>query len=134
MRKSIFETARDERGFGLVEAMIAITILVIGLLAVSGLTLASAAQARIADLRTDQMIAGQKMIEQLREDDFTTVVSGVDTVTSDYQTFYVTSTVVDLTPLAKHVTLSLASARAGLAPRTFEAVLHDRRDLPLKPY
>ena len=35
----------DEKGFGLVEALIALTILVIGLVAVSGLTMASSDQA-----------------------------------------------------------------------------------------
>ncbi|MFW6088294.1 MAG: type IV pilus modification PilV family protein, partial [Gemmatimonadota bacterium] len=56
MSERLRATIRDEKGFGLVETMIAITILVIGLLAVSGLSLATAAQARIADLRSDQMV------------------------------------------------------------------------------
>jgi Tfp pilus assembly protein PilV len=113
--------------------MIAITILVIGLLAVSGLTLATAAQARIADLRSDQMIAGQSMIEQLRNEDFDTVASRVDTVSSDYQVYYVTSTVVDLSVWAKQITVSIAPARSGLTTRSFDAVLHKPRSLPASP-
>ena len=80
----------DERGFGIVEALMAVTILVIGLLAVSGLTLATAAQAQIADLRSDQMTAGQTAIEQLRRGGFDTAASGVDTVTSGGREFFVT--------------------------------------------
>lgn len=133
MRKVISGVFRDEDGFGLVEAMIAITILVIGLLAVSGLTLATAAQARIADLRTDQMIAGQSMIEELRREDFDSVVTRVDTVSSDYQTYYVTSTVVDLNTRAKQITVSVAPARSGLTTRSFDAVLHKPRSLPAGP-
>ncbi|MGI9037719.1 MAG: type IV pilus modification PilV family protein [Gemmatimonadota bacterium] len=133
MRNTIFTALDDESGFGLVEAMIAITILVIGLLAVSGLTLATAAQARIADLRNDQMIAGQSMIEQMRTEDFDGLASRVDTVSSDYRIFYVTSTVVDLSARAKQVTVSIAPANPGLTARSFDAVLHKPRSLPAAP-
>jgi Tfp pilus assembly protein PilV len=133
MRNSLFTALNDETGFGLVEAMIAMTILVIGLLAVSGLTLATAAQARIADLRNDQMIAGQSRIEEMRNQDFDTLGSGVDTVSSNYQTYYVTSTVVDLNARAKQVTVSIAPATAGLTARSFDAVLHKPRSLPAGP-
>ena len=44
----------DDSGFGLVETLIALTILVIGLVAVSGLSLTSADQARIANWRSQQ--------------------------------------------------------------------------------
>jgi len=123
----------DERGFGLVETMIAITILVIGLLAVSGLSLATAAQARIADLRSDQMSAGQAVLEELRQVDFASVASGVDTVTSGGRTFYVTTTVVSLAARAKQVTVAVAPAAAGLTTRTFETVIQDPRSLPASP-
>jgi prepilin-type N-terminal cleavage/methylation domain-containing protein len=123
----------DERGFGLVETMIAMTILVIGLLAVSGLSLATAAQARIADLRSDQMSAGQATLEAIRRMDFADVDSGVDTVSSGGRTFYVTSTVTSLGTRAKQVSVSVAPAAAGLTTRSFETVIHDRRSLPASP-
>ena len=124
---------RDERGFGLVETMIAITILVIGLLAVSGLSLATAAQARIADLRSDQMSAGQSTLEDIRQMDFADVDTRVDTVAAGGRTFYVTSTVVVLGKRAKQVTVSVAPAAAGLTTRSFETVIHDPRSLPASP-
>ena len=124
---------RDERGFGLVETMIAITILVIGLLAVSGLSLATAAQARIADLRSDQMSAGQSTLEEIRQMDFADVDTRVDTVTAGGRTFYVTSTVVVLSKRAKQVTVSVAPAADGLTTRSFETVIHNPRSLPASP-
>jgi prepilin-type N-terminal cleavage/methylation domain-containing protein len=124
---------RDEQGFGLVETMIAITILVIGLLAVSGLSLATAAQARIADLRSDQMSAGQSTLEEIRQMDFADVDTRVDTVAAGGRTFYVTSTVVVLSKRAKQVTVSVAPAATGLTTRSFETVIHDPRSLPASP-
>jgi len=124
---------RDELGFGLVETMIAITILVIGLLAVSGLSLATAAQARIADLRSDQMSAGRSTLEEIRQMDFADVDTRVDTVTAGGRTFYVTSTVVVLNRRSKQVTVSVAPAATGLTTRTLETVIHDPRSLPASP-
>ena len=124
---------RDERGFGLVEAMIAMTILVIGLLAVSGLSLATAAQARIADLRSDQMVAGQAAIEQARRLDFGSVASTVDTVTSGGREFVVTTTVTSLSTRTKQVAVDVAPLAGGLQTRSFSTVLHNPRSLPSAP-
>jgi Tfp pilus assembly protein PilV len=71
--------ATGEEGFGLVETLIALTILVVGLLAVSGLTMASARQARIADWRGDMTAAGLLALEEVRMEDFTTLASRSDT-------------------------------------------------------
>ena len=124
---------RDERGFGLVEAMIAMTILVIGLLAVSGLSLATAAQARIADLRSDQMVAGQAAIERVRSLDFGSVASAVDTVASGGRQFVVTTTVTSLSKRTKEVAVDVAPLSGGLQTRSFSTVLHNPRSLPSAP-
>ncbi len=120
----------DERGFGLVEALIAVTILVIGLLAVSGLTMATASQARIADLRSDQMITGQSVIETVRENGFAAATSGVDTVTTGGRVFYVTRTVTDLNTRTKLINVSIAPASGGLTTRNFSTMLHAPRSIP----
>lgn len=70
----------DERGFGLVETLIGVTILVIGLVAVSGLSLASADRARIATWRAEQATAGRIMLEHVQRDGWAAAVNGVDTV------------------------------------------------------
>lgn len=124
------EKISDERGFGLVEALIAVTILVIGLLAVSGLTLATAAQARIADLRSDQMITGQTVIEDMRRAGFASAVSGVDTVTTGNRVFYVTRTVTVANTRTKLINVSIAPATGGLTTRNFNTAIHDKRSLP----
>lgn len=121
---------RDESGFGLVEAMMAVTILVIGLLAVSGLSLATASQARVADLRIDQATAAQMAFEQMREDGFTSVSSGVDTVVTGGQTFYVTTVVSSSNSRTKQVTATVASRNVSLPQRSYSTVLHAARPLP----
>ena len=133
MCKQFRKAIRDEQGFGLVETMIAITILVIGLLAVSGLSLATAAQARIADLHSDQMVAGQTAIEAIRRTDFGSVVSGVDTVASGGRTLIVTTTVVELGQRAKQVTVELTPVSGPMTSRSFSTVLHNPRSLPPAP-
>lgn len=133
MNERLRQALRGEEGFGLVEAMIAVTILVIGLLAVSGLTLATAAQARIADVRSDQMVAGQEVIETVRRTDFASVASGVDTVSAGGRELIVTTTVVELSSRTKEVTVDIAPASGGLTTRSFTTVLHNPRSLPPAP-
>lgn len=133
MSERFRKAIRDERGFGLVETMIAITILVIGLLAVSGLSLATAAQARIADLRSDQMVAGQSAIETIRQTDFGSVASGVDTVASGGRTLVVATTVLELSQRAKQVTVEVTPTSGPITSRTFSTVLHNPRSLPPAP-
>ena len=109
----------DERGFGLVETMIALTILVIGLLAVSGMTLASASQAGIADLRSDQAVAAQRAIELVRQDGFAAAATRTDTLDAGGREFYVTTTVAKLNRNS-----------GGFAARTYRSILHSPRALP----
>lgn len=120
----------DESGFGLMETLVAITILVIGLLAVSGLTLATAVQARVADLRSDQMITGQTAIEDVRRAGFDIAASGVDTVTTGGREFYVTRTVTEVNTRTKLVTVQIDAAEGGLTARSFSTVLHAPRTIP----
>ena len=133
MNQRLRRALHDEQGFGLVETMIAITILVIGLLAVSGLTLATAAQARIADLRSDQMVAGQAAIETVRRTNFSAVASRVDTVASGGRNLVVTMTVVELGQRSKQVTVDVTPVNGSFTSRSFSTVLHNPRSLPAAP-
>lgn len=121
---------RDEAGFGLVETMVALTILVVGLLAVSGLTLASASQARIADLRSDQAIAGQRAIEMKRQGGFAAAATSTDTVFAGGREFYVTTTVTSLNDRTKSLDVVVTPAAGGLPPRSYGSLLHLPRNLP----
>jgi len=120
----------DPAGFGLVEALVAVTVLVIGLLAVSGLTLTTAAQARIADLRTDQSVAAQMAFEQMRFDGFANAESGVDTVVTGGREFIVTTVVTEVNGRTKAVAATVAAASGGLTERTYTTALHAPRSLP----
>lgn len=128
--RPVVRLLRDERGFGLVETMVAITLCVLGLLAVSGLTLATATQGRVADLRNDQVTTGQRVIEQLRRDGFDAAESAVDTLVTNGRTYYVTLTVTEVNRRTKSVSALVTPSVAGLTARTFTAVLHAPRALP----
>jgi len=123
---------RDESGFGLVETMIAFTILVIGLLAVSGLTLASAAQARIADRRSDVATAGQIMIETLQLQGFDSAVNRVDTVSVGGKDYPVSLTVASISSRVREVQ-AVVDGSGPVATRTFTARVYRPRSLPM-PY
>ncbi|MDT8436580.1 MAG: prepilin-type N-terminal cleavage/methylation domain-containing protein [Gemmatimonadota bacterium] len=121
---------RSEEGFGLVEALIAVTILVIGLLAVSGLTLASASQARIADWRSDQTAAGLMAVEQVRAAGFAAAASGTLTIDVEGRSVPVTITVTDLSPRLKQVEV-VVSGVGTFPARTYRTQLYRPRSLPL---
>ena len=89
-------TAESEDGFGLVETLISFTILVIGLLAVTGLTMASATQARVADRRADVATAGQLTIETIQLMGYDSAVNRTDTISVGGQDYPVTLTVTNV--------------------------------------
>lgn len=126
------ELLRPEDGFGLVEALIALTILVIGLLAVSGLTLASATQARIADWKSEQATAGQLALEAVRRQGFAAAASGSRTITVDGHEYAVTLTVTEISTKVKEVEAEV-NAVGTLQARTFTTLLYQPRPLPLPP-
>ncbi|MEK6253294.1 MAG: prepilin-type N-terminal cleavage/methylation domain-containing protein [Gemmatimonadales bacterium] len=98
----------DESGFGLVETLIALTILVIGLIAVSGLSLASASQARTANWRSQQAAAAQMVLEDVQRRGWWSATSRADTVTVAGHEFPVNIGVTDVTKRVKQVTLVVA--------------------------
>ena len=99
---------RDESGFGLVETLIALTILVIGLMAVSGLSLASADQARIANWRMQQTAAAQIVLEEIQIDGWWSAVNGADTATVAGHDFPVTINVTGVSTRVKQITIVVA--------------------------
>ncbi|MBT8479000.1 MAG: prepilin-type N-terminal cleavage/methylation domain-containing protein [Gemmatimonadetes bacterium] len=98
----------DESGFGLVETLIAITILVIGLVAVSGLSLASADQALIANWRSQQASAAQIVLEGIERDGWWGAASGVDTVSVAGHEIPVKVAVSSVTKRVRQVTIVVA--------------------------
>lgn len=124
--------AQSEAGFGLVETLIAFTILVIGLLAVSGLTLASAAQARIADRWSDIATAGQVVIETVQLRGYDSAVNGTDTVSVSGRDYPVTLTVTNVSSRVREVQ-AVVDGSGPASTRTFTARVYRPRGLPM-PY
>jgi type II secretory pathway pseudopilin PulG len=123
---------QNEDGFGLVETLIAFTILVIGLLAVSGLTLASATQARIADRWSDIATAGQVVIETVQLRGYDSAVSGTDTVSVGGKDYPVTLTVANVSSRVREVQ-AVVDGSGPTSTRTFTARVYRPRPLPM-PY
>jgi hypothetical protein len=123
---------RSEDGFGIVETLIAFTILVIGLLAVSGLTLASSAQARIADRWSDMATAGQLTIETVQFRGYDSATNRTDTVSVGGRDYPVTLTVTDVSSRVREVQ-AVVDGTGPASVRTFTARVYRPRSLP-SPY
>ena len=127
--KRLIDRSRGEEGFGLAETLIAVTILVIGLVAVSGLSLASASQARVAKWRAEQATAGQMALEQIQANGYAAATSGIDTVDVGGHDFLVTLTATDITSRVRQVT-AVVAAVGDVNARTFTTRLYQPRALP----
>ena len=132
LRQCLRRAVAGEEGFGLVETLIALTILVIGLLAVTGLTMAAATQARIADWRSDMAAAGLQALEEVRREDFAALASRSDTFAIGGRDYPVTITVTDLSTRLKEVRVVVDGA-GTLAPDTLMTRIQRPRPLPM-PY
>ena len=121
-----------EDGFGIVETLIAFTILVIGLLAVSGLTLASSTQARIADRWSDMATAGQLTIETVQFRGYDSAINRTDTVSVGGQDYPVTLTVTNVSSRVREVE-AVVDGAGPASVRTFTARVYRPRSLPM-PY
>lgn len=129
MRMRIEALVSGESGFGLAETLIALTILVIGLVAVSGLSLASADQARIANWRGQQAAAAQMILEEVQREGFGSVASGVDTAVVGGHAFPAKIDVSDISSRVKQVTI-IVSGVGTLDTAAYRTRLYQPRPLP----
>lgn len=83
----------SESGFGLVEALIALIILSVGLLAVAGIALSVSAQARAGVNTTGQVLAGQQVLEAMVQAGYGNVPTNDTTVTVGNRTFTVSRSI-----------------------------------------
>lgn len=130
LRKRLGHAVAGEEGFGLVETLIALTILVIGLLAVTGLTMAAATQARIADWRSDMAAAGLLALEEARLEDFDLLADGTDTVDVGGRAYPVSIAVTDVSSRVKEVRVVVDGA-GTLGPDTLVTRIQRPRPLPM---
>lgn len=113
----------DQRGFGFVETLIGVTILVVGLLAVSGLTIASSGQARTASWLGEQAAVGRAALEAVEELGYESAVGGVDTVALGGSSYPVAVAVTDLSPRVRQVTVTVPAV-GDVEARTFSTRLY----------
>jgi type II secretory pathway pseudopilin PulG len=78
MRKENLSSVHGEEGFTLVEALVAIVILVFGLIAVTNLLVVAASSNSVANQSTAATTAASQVLEQLRAAPFETLVVGGD--------------------------------------------------------
>jgi Tfp pilus assembly protein PilV len=119
----------DDSGFGLVETLIALTILVIGLIAVSGLSLASASQARIANWRSQQAAVAQMVLEDVQSDGWSSAVSAVHTINVAGHDYPVKVGVSRVSSRVKQVTIAVAGV-GDVDAVVYRTLLYKPRPLP----
>ncbi len=83
----------SETGFGLVEALIALIILSVGLLAIAGIALSVSAQTRAGVDTTAQVMAGQQVLEAMVQQGYGNVSTGDTTVAVGSRTFTVSRSI-----------------------------------------
>ncbi len=68
-------SVRSKEGFTIVEVIIAIVILAVGMLALATTSIFATTQVKVADLKTEQSLAVQEAVEQLRAGPWTSVTN-----------------------------------------------------------
>lgn len=121
----------DERGFTLVEAVLALLILGVGLLAVAGMTLSVGTQARTAGLFTDQNLVAQEELGHAAARGWNGTSPGttVDTVRRNGVDWTVTEEVTDVSGRLREVTVTVGGVQQ-VPDRTFSIRLARPRPLP----
>lgn len=92
-------------GFTIVEVLIAIVILAVGMLALATTSIFATTQVRVADLKTEQSLAVQQVIEQLRSVPFDALLARVETDAEQVGSFEVWWTLTPQTRFLTQVTL-----------------------------
>lgn len=105
-------------GFGLIETLVAITVLTIGLMAASGLSSSATRLVTSASVLADQSAAAEAVFEAMRQAGYAAALSGADTVDVGSVRYAVEITVTDLSPTTREVVL-LVSGRRPAADREF---------------
>ena len=123
----------DKGGFGLPEALISSMILGFGLLAVAGMSMSTARQSRLAERRTDQVLAAQlelsKVQQRVRKVGFSSITDTQSSLAVGERDFVVSTTVSLVSSRVKEVRIQVS--RVGSArSRTFTTRVYAPRQLP----
>ena len=122
----------DQAGFGLVEAIVAIMLLALGLLAVAGITLGVAQQSRASTYTTEQTMVGQEVLEYQLDQGYAALTPGTTTDTTvgvDSRTYDVRIVVSDVGPRARRVDLTV-SGHESTSDVNISSLVHQPRSVP----
>lgn len=119
----------SEKGFGLVEALVALIILSVGLLAIAGIALSVSAQTRAGVDTTAQVIAGQQVLETMVQQGYGNVSTGDTTVRVGRRTFTVGRSITASGVRWQEIEVQV-EATGDRPARTLTTRLHARRAPP----
>lgn len=122
---------KDEAGFTLVEAIVAIVVFALGAVVVAGLTMTAGQFATKASIETDQTLASNQVFYEIRED-FDAATSGTRSVVVGGHTYSVEVDVAQPSADVK-VVQAVVSGVGSLAPDTFRTRLHRSDAYPTSP-
>lgn len=120
-----------DAGFGLVEALVAILVFAVGLLAVAGMTLSVAGQSRASTYQTEQTMTAQEILEYQLDKGYAGLTAGTTdtTVVMDSRSYDVRIVVTDQGPRARKVELTV-SGHEDTSPTSVSSLVHKPRDVP----
>ena len=126
------DEVRGQRGFGLVEAIVAIMVFAVGMLAVAGLALSAGQLTAQSSFRTDQTFAADQVFGALRQADFSTVTDGTRTIQVGAHAYTVDVSVTTVSTDLKDVEAVVAGA-GNVGPDTFRTTLYRPDSYPTSP-
>jgi len=122
----------NESGFGLVEVLIATIILVIGVVALAGMTTSVATTVSRAEWLSEQVVAGQQALEAMHEGGYAAAASRADTVSIDGHDYVIKLSVTQASSRVKQVQAIVAPA-GSVSSDTVTTLLYAPVDLPAPP-
>lgn len=122
----------EEAGFGLIEVLIAVIILVIGVVALAGMTMSVADQVASAEWQSEQILAGEQALDEIRKGGYAAAASQVDTIDVDGHDFEVKIAVTQASARVKQV-LAIVAPAGSVPPDTISTLLYETVELPSPP-
>lgn len=123
------EGRRAERGFGLVEALVALVVLTVGMLGVAGLSAGVAEQTRRSAWETEQALVAQQLMDSIRRAGYAAATDGADTLAMGGVEWAAAWAVSQASPGLKRVDVDV-DGRGEMGDRTYTARLHQPTALP----